>query len=109
MNGHKIVVNFVTGKLFDEIVDSLVVSMGFSDLQIGYLRHVKHIPFLQRDPRTEYLFKKLDVHCRFMSILRNDVSVYVKDALEETLRLVIPMHRLFVPVCLSRYYFASVN
>lgn len=109
VNGNRVVVNFVTEKQFDEILDSLADTMNFTLFQLGYLRHMKHIPFLPRDSRTEHIFKKLDVHSEFMSILRHDVNKEIKEALKETLEFVMPVKRLLAPIRLSRYYFASAN
>lgn len=109
INGNRVVVNYVTEKQFNELLKSLASALNFSAFQIDYLKQVKHIPFVHREHRTEPIFKKLNVHCEYLSILRHDVSAVVKAALVETLALIVPPKRLIVPVSLSRYYFASLS
>lgn len=109
VNGNRVVVNYVTEKQFDELLESLASALSFSFFQMDYLKYVKHIPFVHREYRTEPIFKELNVHCDYLSILRHDVSAEIKEALVETLALIMPHRRLIVPVRLARYYFASVS
>lgn len=109
VNGNRVVVNFVTEKQFDEILASLIVTMPLKPKAVEYLRDLRQIPLLARDYRTEHVFERLNVHCDFIAVLRHDVHETVKRALEETLRFIVPIKRLIVPLHLARYYFASVN